>query len=157
MILYIVRHGIAINRDDPECPEESERYLTEEGVQRTLEAMQGLKAIAEEPEVMLSSHFVRAMQTAEIAAEVFGCDADSIEQSDALVCGCDANDFLEELEQRSEEVVMCFGHAPHLDELIGCALGLEQEVTELKKAGAACLELHSLAPPGGILRWLMTP
>ena len=32
MQLYIVRHGIAIDREDPKCPSEAERYLTEEGV-----------------------------------------------------------------------------------------------------------------------------
>ena len=30
MELYIVRHGIAIDREDPKSPADPERYLTEE-------------------------------------------------------------------------------------------------------------------------------
>ena len=30
MQLYVVRHGIAIDREDPKCPSDPERYLTEE-------------------------------------------------------------------------------------------------------------------------------
>ena len=30
MQLYIVRHGIAIDREDPKCPPDPERYLTED-------------------------------------------------------------------------------------------------------------------------------
>jgi len=35
MQLFIVRHGIAIDREDPRCPPDPERYLTEEGVEKT--------------------------------------------------------------------------------------------------------------------------
>ncbi len=35
MKLYIVRHGIAIDREDPKCPPDPERYLTAEGVEKT--------------------------------------------------------------------------------------------------------------------------
>ena len=35
MELYIVRHGIAIDREYPKCPPDPERYLTEEGVEKT--------------------------------------------------------------------------------------------------------------------------
>jgi len=35
MLLYIVRHGIAIDREDPKCPSDPERYLTPEGHTRT--------------------------------------------------------------------------------------------------------------------------
>ena len=35
MQLYIVRHGIAIDREDPKCPSDPERYLPAEGVEKT--------------------------------------------------------------------------------------------------------------------------
>ncbi len=49
MQLYIVRHGIAIDREDPKCPPEAERYLTEEGIEKTKQVakISGAKNTAE--------------------------------------------------------------------------------------------------------------
>ena len=33
MRIYVVRHGAAIDRDDPKCPPEAERYLTLAGIE----------------------------------------------------------------------------------------------------------------------------
>jgi len=41
MILYIVRHGIAIDRTDPKSPPEAERPLTAKGVQKSRAAALG--------------------------------------------------------------------------------------------------------------------
>jgi phosphohistidine phosphatase SixA len=41
MILYLVRHGIAIDREDPDCPPETERYLTRDGIKKTREVAKG--------------------------------------------------------------------------------------------------------------------
>jgi len=45
MLLYLVRHGIAIDRDDPKCPDEAERYLTEEGIKKTREVARGVASL----------------------------------------------------------------------------------------------------------------
>ena len=45
MQLYIVRHGIAIDRDDPKCPADPERYLTEEGKEKTKQVARGVAEI----------------------------------------------------------------------------------------------------------------
>ena len=44
MILYIVRHGIAVDRTDPKSPAEPERPLTAEGVKKTRSAALGLRS-----------------------------------------------------------------------------------------------------------------
>ena len=49
MILYIVRHGIAVDRDDPKCPPEAERPLTAEGVKKTRSAALGMKSMGANP------------------------------------------------------------------------------------------------------------
>ena len=46
---------------------------------------------------------------------------------------------------------------PELDELIAFALNSKKDLTQLKKAGAACLELTRISPPAGSLVWLSTP
>ncbi len=60
MQLYIVRHGIAIDREDPKCPSEAERYLTEEGVEKTKQVAKGIAALGLEADLMISSPYARA-------------------------------------------------------------------------------------------------
>src|SRR5260370_10145207 len=74
MRLYLMRHGIAIDREDPDCPAEPERYLTPKGIQRTRAAARGLRAMRVKPTTLLSSPYVRAVQTAQIFSEVFALD-----------------------------------------------------------------------------------
>jgi len=68
MQLYIVRHGIAIDREDPKCPPDPERFLTPEGVDKAKQVAKGIAEIGAVPDLMLSSPYFRAFQTAEIFA-----------------------------------------------------------------------------------------
>jgi phosphohistidine phosphatase len=158
MRIYIVRHGIAIDREDPKCPSDPERYLTEEGLKKTREVACGFAILAEPPKTFLSSPYVRAFQTAEIFAEALKFSKSKIEKSESLLPGSEPAAFFRELShKKSAENVICFGHAPQLDELIAFALGSKRDLTELKKAGAACIELTRVHPPSGTLAWLMPP
>jgi len=159
MQLYIVRHGIAIDREDPKSPSDPERYLTEEGVQKTREVARGAAALGIAPELFLSSPYVRAMQTAEIFARELKFAKARIRQTDLLLPGAQPAGFFRELSRlaKSLKSAVCFGHAPHLDELIAFALGAKKDLTGLKKAGMACLELPRVSPPTGTLVWLATP
>jgi len=159
MQLYIVRHGIAIDREDPKSPSDPERYLTPEGLKKTREVARGFASLKISPDVFLSSPYVRAMQTAEIFAEEVKFSKSKIRQTNLLLPGAEPAAFFRELLRiaRSEESAICFGHAPQLDELIAFALGSKKDVTQLKKAGAACLELTRIHPPAGSLSWLSTP
>jgi phosphohistidine phosphatase len=158
MLLYIVRHGIAIDREDPKCPSDPERYLTPEGLKKTREVAKGIASFTEAPKLFISSPYVRAFQTAEILAEACGAGKSKIEKTDALLPGAEPAAFFRELSHRKFVAsVMCFGHAPQLDELLAYSLGAKRDVTELKKAGAACVELSRLYPPAGRLLWLLTP
>ena len=84
MILYIVRHGIAVDRTDPKCPPEAERPLTAKGVQKTRAAALGLKELKVKPDVLITRPFDRAAQTAEIFAEALNDPMGKIRVSDAL-------------------------------------------------------------------------
>jgi len=159
MQLYIVRHGIAIDREDPKSPSDPERFLTPEGLKKTREAARGTAALGVEPELFLSSTYVRAMQTAEIFASEMKYPKARIRQTELLLPGAQPAAFFRELGRlaKSLESAACFGHAPHLDELLSFALGAKKDLTGLKKAGVACLELTRVSPPTGTLVWLATP
>ncbi|HEV8383609.1 MAG TPA: phosphohistidine phosphatase SixA [Candidatus Acidoferrales bacterium] len=157
MILYLMRHGIAIDREDPKCPPDPERYLTKKGMEKTRAAAQGLRALGIKPDAMLTSPYVRAVQTAEIAAASLGFARDRIRRTETLIFGHKPAELFRELPKARAKEVMCFGHAPHLDEVIAFALGSRTLLTALKKAGVACLELESLSTPKGVLVWVHTP
>ena len=162
MHLYIVRHGIAIDREDPKCPSDPERFLTPDGLKKTRAVARGFAALGDAPKVFFSSPYVRALQTAEIFAEVLKYGKAKIEKTEHLLPGAEAGGFFRELSRqvsrrKSAESVICFGHAPQLDELIAFALGSKRDLTALKKAGAVCIELTRVYPPTGSLIWLMPP
>jgi phosphohistidine phosphatase len=157
MRLYLMRHGLAIDRDDPDCPSESERYLTAKGIERTREVAGGLAEIGIAPSVLLTSPYVRAVQTGEIFCEVLGIDPKNLHATDALKPEAKPARIAEELEHLTFDEAICFGHAPHLDDFIAHALRAPSPVTTLRKAGVACLEMESISAPLGQLRWLLTP
>lgn len=154
MQLILIRHGIAIERDDPECPDEADRYLTEEGIERTREAMAGLRALGVKPDRVYSSPFVRAAQTARIAGEVLGFDLKRIVTTEALLPSGEPRDLFGELAKHGGKTVACFGHAPNLDEVIADAVGARSAFTSLKKAGAAAIEFETIRAGAGELAWL---
>lgn len=158
MQLYIVRHGIAIDREDPQCPPDPERFLTEEGIEKTKQVAKGVAEVAAVPDLMLSSPYVRALQTAELFAKALEYPKEKIRKTDFLLPGAESLQLFRELSRdKDSSVVFVFGHAPHLDDLLATALNSKHHITSLKKAGVALLELKRLVPPGGELIWLSTP
>jgi phosphohistidine phosphatase len=158
MQMYIVRHGIAIDREDPKCPADPERYLTEEGIEKTRQVARGLAALDAKAGLFLTSPYVRARQTAEIFADALGYAKQKIRHSDLLLPGAEPSLLFRELaKQKQASSVFLFGHAPQLDDLIATALGSKKHLTALKKAGVALIELKRVSPPIGVLVWLATP
>jgi len=82
-------HGIAIDREDPKCPSDPERFLTPEGLKKTREAAKGFAAIEDSPKLFLSSPYVRALQTAEIFAGELHSSKSKIEKSESLLPGAE--------------------------------------------------------------------
>lgn len=156
MLLYIVRHGIAIDRDDPDCPPEAERYLTSKGIDKTREAARGFLSMEAKLEAVFSSPYLRAMQTAEIFCDALKIPAGKIKKTDALKPEASPKLILDELSKMKLDEAICFGHGPHVDELIAHVARAPRAFTEMKKAGAACLEIKSFGPADGSLIWLAT-
>ena len=157
MRVYLVRHGVAVDRDDPNCPSDPERPLTPKGMKKTHTAALGLFALGVKPDVMLTSPWLRAAQTAEIFSEVIGFSSNKIVRTDALKGNSTPAELLRELAKLKAKEVMCFGHEPHLHLVIGQILHTSARITELKKAGVACLDLERISPPQGLLIALYPP
>jgi phosphohistidine phosphatase len=158
MEIYVVRHGIAIDREDPKCPPDPERYLTEEGIEKTKRVAAAVAALGASPDLLLSSPYVRAMQTAEIFASALDYSKQKIRRTDLLLPGAEPSLFFRELaKDKQTSTLFVFGHAPQLDDIIAAALGSKHHITSLKKAGVALIELKRISPPNGQLVWLAPP
>ena len=157
MDLYLLRHGIAISRDDPRCPPDPERSLTARGVIRTRRACRGLRVLGVQVDAIASSPYLRAWQTAEIAADELGFDPARILRDERLEPAqppAAAFELLREIEGRS---VLFVGHAPNLDFIAARAVGCAEPVTELKKAGAALVQFDGSWDQRGVLTFVMEP
>ncbi len=64
MPLYLIRHAIAAERDPKLWPDDSERPLTKRGIRRFRRAARGLGRLAPTVDIVLSSPFARAWDTA---------------------------------------------------------------------------------------------
>ena len=157
MSLYLVRHGVAIDREHPDCPAETERYLTPKGMDKTRDAAYGVAELGVKPDAMLTSPLLRATQTAEIFADVLDYPSKKIVHTNALKGTSAPADLFRELAKLKAKVVMCFGHEPHLHMVIGQLVHTGVRITELKKAGVALLNLERISPPQGQLIALYPP
>jgi phosphohistidine phosphatase len=158
MQLYIVRHGIAIDREDPNCPPDPERFLTPEGVDKSTQVAKGVAEVGAVPDLMLSSPYLRAFQTAEIFAVALEYSKSKIRKTELLLPGSEPLQLFRELSKDKQlSSVFLFGHAPHLDDILATSLGSKHHLTSLKKSGVALVELKRLVPPSGQLLWLATP
>ncbi len=158
MKLFVVRHGIAVDRGEPTCPADPDRFLTEEGIEKTAQVAKAVAALGEKADVLISSPYVRAVQTAELFAAALHRSKDKIRRSEALLPGTDPLLLFRELaREKGTTAIFVFGHAPQLDEVIAYAVGSKRPVPELKKAGVAQVDLKRVSPPTGVLVWVCPP
>lgn len=158
MQLFIVRHGIAIDREDAKCPPDPERFLTPEGIEKTRQVAKGVAETGVAPDLLFSSPYVRALQTAELFAAELEYSKNKIRKTDLLLPGAEPLQLFRELAKDKDlSAVFLFGHAPHLDDVLATAVGSRHHISSLKKAGVALVELKRLVPPSGELVWLATP
>jgi phosphohistidine phosphatase len=160
MQLLVIRHAIAEDRDEfaSSGRDDSERPLTAAGRDKMRRAVDGLRRVVPRIDLLASSPYARAMQTAEVVAQGYGID--DIKRVDALVPDdAPLQRFLLWLERKSTvDVVAIVGHEPQLGELVTWLMsGLKESRVEMKKGGAALLEFEGQPGPGiGVLQWLMT-
>jgi phosphohistidine phosphatase len=160
MNLYILRHGIAVDPGSPDYPRDADRPLTPKGerkLQRITDAMQALDLSFD---LILSSPYVRARQTAELVAEAYHARK-KVEFTDALVPGGSHKKLIELINglKPVPENVLLSGHEPYLSGLISLLIsGTTALPIELKKGGLCKLSTEHLRPDAcATLEWLLTP
>lgn len=158
MHCVLFRHGIAIDRQEWEGPEE-DRPLTDRGAKRVAQAVGGLKWLELQPTHVISSPLLRAIETAKILQEMHRIRS-AVQIADELLPDASPDRLLARLsELPPESCVYCVGHEPHLGLAASLMLaGKPSMGFPFKKAGACLIEIAMPLKPGrGLLRWWMGP
>ena len=158
MKLLIVRHGPAGDREEWEKTgkDDSLRPLTPKGKKEIRKAAAGLVRLVPALDLIATSPWIRAAQTAEIVTREYGVDLEEVEELTSHHQPEELQPWLER--QRAREVVALVGHEPHLGLLVGYLLtGKSMSLVDLKKGGSCLLKLEDPSRAGrGTLEWLLT-
>ena len=155
MLLLVIRHAIAVPRGTPGIAD-AERPLTPDGEERFRAAAKGLARLVGRPDALLSSPWLRARQTADIAAEAWGTI--EAEETDVLAGGTfDAQARVLD-RYPATAMVAVVGHEPHVSDLLGRLLGsADEDRLTFKKGGTALVDVPGRLREGGRLVWFLPP
>lgn len=160
MNLYILRHGIAVDHGTPGFSNDADRPLTPEGERKLQRIAKAMQALDLGLDLILTSPYLRARQTAEGVAAVLKLRK-KLEFTYTLTPGGSKEQLVELINRRrpAPENVLLVGHEPYLSELVSLLVsGKEGFSVVLKKGGLCKLTLESVKRGRcAALAWLLTP
>ena len=160
MDLFILRHAIAEDKGGFGSRPDSDRPLTEKGARKMRRVAKVLRKMGLSFDLILSSPFRRAKETAEIVADEFDC-LDVLMLSSHLSVGGDPALFIREinLEHKNAGSILLVGHEPYLSGLISILVSGQPDLSITMKKGGICkLTVDKLSLKRcAILEWLMPP
>jgi phosphohistidine phosphatase len=132
--IVIVRHGEA----EPEAPgvEDDKRALVKKGQKQMRRVASFLEEMGLEPDVVLSSPMLRAVQSAETILDEMGLEELKVETLDELLPNSDPSPLVAKLKEH-QGVALVVGHMPSLSALVKALTGSEVDV---KKGGVVVVE-----------------
>ena len=159
MNLYIVRHAIAVQRGTPGYDDDSQRPLTGKGRKKMEKIVKGLHQLDVEFDLILTSPYVRAHDTAEILASEFKMK-DKIDFTDNLIPPGDFDQLVDEINEKYDvNSLALVGHEPMLSKFISwLTTGNTETRITLKKGGVCYLLADNLYEDHrAALECLLTP
>lgn len=150
MQLLILRHADAMST----AVTDDVRPLSDKGRQQSKRVARFCKERGLQPDLILTSPFLRAEETAKIVAEELKCE---LVVTAFLASGMMPSAAMEELRAYSRfENLMIVGHEPDLSALAGTLLGAGHlGAVRMRKATLAGLDAPSITPGGAQLEFLV--
>jgi phosphohistidine phosphatase len=156
MQIYLLRHGIA--EDGSPGQADADRALTPEGMKRLREILKRARTASVSPSVILTSPYLRARQTAEMAKEILGYDDELAPSSKLTPMASPLETWAEVRSLRREQSLLLVGHEPHMSSFTGFLLGTPELRVDFKKGAMVRIDLLDQGvQPRGILKWMMAP
>ena len=160
MELFLLRHGLAVERGTPGFANDAERPLTPQGRRQLRKIAAALRQMELSFDAILSSPVLRARQTAEIVARELQLK-NRLAFADELQPGGRAEKSVQRLATLKPlpATLLLVGHEPDLSELLSLLVtGATGAGFAFKKGGLAKLDVRKLrAGTCATLAWLLTP
>ena len=156
MEIYVLRHGIAVERGTPGYKKDSDRPLTKEGEEKMYQIAQAMLAMDLKFDLILSSPYVRAAKTAQIVASELD---DEVTFTEFLEPDANPLGLISQINDEKPQRVLLVGHEPDLSGLISLLMtGATAAAIELKKGGLCKMSTDKLIfGQCATLNWLLTP
>jgi phosphohistidine phosphatase len=155
MEIYILRHGVA--EDGQPGQPDSERPLTPDGRKKLRNVLRTAASAGVAPSLILTSPYKRALQTAQLAAEILDYKGELL-RTKALEPASAPKAVWDEIRVHKDEAqILLSGHEPLFSRLTAYLLGSPSLQVDFKKGAIACVEVERFgAEPHGVLRWMLT-
>ena len=156
MEIYVLRHGIAVERGTPGYKKDSDRPLTKEGEEKVRQIAQAMLAMDLKFDLILSSPYVRAAKTAQIVASELD---EEVTFTEFLEPDGNQLALVNQINDEKPHRVLLVGHEPYLSGLIALLIsGTAAATIELKKGGLCKMSTDKLTfGKCATLNWLLTP
>jgi phosphohistidine phosphatase len=156
MELYILRHGIA--EDGETGQPDSERRLTSEGKKRLRPVLRLAQKAGVSPSLIITSPYRRAVETADVAAKIFGYKAAPLRSKTLVPSGSPAAVWEEIRAHKDQHQLLLTGHEPLFSTLTAYLLSSPHLQVDFKKGAIARVDVdHFGAEPRAVLKWMLLP
>lgn len=156
MQVHLLRHAIA--EDPAPGMRDRDRDLTREGVDKLRAVLRFAPKTGIDPAIIASSPYLRARETARIAAEVLRCK-DRLQEWACLTPESDPEAVWTEIRvHKDAPQLLLVGHQPLFSGLTAYLLGDRSLRIDFKKSAWARIDIDRFGPaPRGILKWMLPP
>ena len=161
MKLYLLRHSNATERGSGKsAADDTQRPLTSAGRKKMAKIMRALRNLDLQVDLIFSSPYLRASETAVIAQDSLHMKNDQLILTKQLAPLGDSEQLIAEINSHDPiDNVLLVGHEPELSELTSLLISGEPSISiTLKKGGICCLSTDALiAGKCATLEWLLNP
>lgn len=160
MNIFILRHGIAVERGAKGFENDSERPLTAKGKRQLRRSAAAMKRMKLRFDLILSSPYARARKTAEIVADELRLEK-RLKLTDTLKAEKDPESIIAEIVRLkpAPKNLLLVGHEPYLSSLISRLVSGNGDLAMDFKKGGLC-KLEAEKTEGRVtaqMAWLLTP
>jgi phosphohistidine phosphatase len=158
MHFCLIRHADAVSIESTARHDDSQRALSERGLAECRVLTAALQKAGIQLGTVVSSPYLRALQTAEKVLESWPEPRPSLLLCDHLAPAGEVKKLCRFLHALETDVVTLVGHMPDLAVFGSWLIGSKKAQLTLAKSGAAWIESETGPQKGcGVLNWLLTP
>ena len=155
LTIYVLRHGIA--EDGGMGQPDSQRELTSEGRAKLAQTLKRAAAAGVQPSVILTSPYVRALETAKIAAQTLDTNEPLIRVPELTPDGNPPAVWDQIRNYPDAPQLLLVGHEPLLSQCVSFLLNAPTLAVDFKKGALVAIHCAQLrGQPRGVLLWMLT-